>query len=153
MVFKRNYSAVHGGYKRRKIGQSYRPKYRGRMVRPMGRPGQGNDKLFVKCQKLLMVNIAQLGATEAYGKLSFEMLRTCWKFHRYASLYSYFRVHKMKVTFASSAHVLTAYTMVDPDHDGTPNQIDQLLINRTSRTHNLDDNKVTRPTSHLTLQV
>lgn len=104
------------------------------------RAQNGADKLFVKCQRLEHQDVAALPATTTVyqGACQIHELKNIWKFHRYASLYSYFRIHKMKVTFSATKGILTAATCVDADHDSLATDISQVMMNRTSRVHNLN---------------
>jgi hypothetical protein len=81
------------------------------------------------------------GPKTIFGVMKLSELKNIWKFHRYASLYSYFKVLKMKLTFSSTPHIPTATTCVDIDQDTTPSDVAHILMNRTARTHQLLDNK------------
>jgi hypothetical protein len=111
----------------------------------------GADKFFVKCQRLELQDLAALPANQTtyFGSLAFHELKNIWKFHRYASLYSYFRVHKMKITFAATGHVLTAATCVDSDSDANPTDMAHILMNRTSRVHQIQQDGVHSRTFNL----
>lgn len=142
---KRGYGSMMARAKRRKfIGPiQKRPKMRGTVPRPL-KAQHGADKLVIKCTRMEHHD-AQLatgtGPKTIFGAMAFHELKNIWKFHRYASLYSYFKVLKMKVTFSSTPHIPTAVSCVDTDQDTTPTDTAHILMNRTARTHQLLDHK------------
>lgn len=108
------------------------------------------DRCFVKCTKIetksgqqIQVGGVSGSSPTIFGNMKMSELAQNSKFLRFASMYSYFRVHKMKTTFNTTGSILTAVTSFDPDDDGVPTTLSHITQSLNSRFHDIRDGKVT----------
>jgi hypothetical protein len=141
---------------KRKRGSGYRGIKKKKMIRrkSYSRPSAGLrykhhqlDRCFIKCQRFANFTSAnvpsgQTGAAIIFGNMAFDELRHQAKFNRYASMYSFFRVHSMKCIFNSQGHIAICQTSYDPDTDTVATYQTQVSANINCRTHQLLDGKI-----------
>jgi hypothetical protein len=71
------------------------------------------------------------------------------RFIKFASMYTYFKVHKMKVIWNTTGLVTNVVSAFDPDSDLTPNDMQQITSHLNCRFHKLSDSTTNSRTVNL----
>lgn len=136
---KRGYGSVRKGSfkKQRSI-----PRPLSRRGESLGQQGQGG-RLFVKCMHLEHHNLANMatGKTALNMRMRLRDIGALHKFQRYASMYTFFRVHKMRIQINATGGVPVAQSVVSLDDDVLILEPTQYEIQKSCRVHHLLDNK------------
>jgi hypothetical protein len=104
--------------------------------------GQGG-RLFVKCTHLENHNLTtQITSGDSLNmRMRLRDISGSHKFQRFASMYSFFRVHKMSVRFSATGAVPVMMSVVSLDDDVLMQNQTQYEIQKSVRVHHLLDNK------------
>ena len=129
------HGAGNTGIRRRKI---YRP-----MSAPSRRRGgvatsNPLDRCFIKVTKLSHAEPSSVSNRKIFGAMKMSELGNTPRFLRYASMYSYYKVHKIKTTF-NTRNVAVAISSFDPDSDHVPTDQQQLTAHLNCCFHKLKE--------------
>jgi hypothetical protein len=86
---------------------------------------------------------------EIFSKMSMIELGSQQRFIKFASMYSYFRVHKMSILINTQGQLCTCITSFDPDGDVPATNTHQITASLNSRIHQLAEDRITKRTEHL----
>lgn len=122
-----------------------------------GKPTNNSlDTCFVKCTRLATIKASEVSTNAAstkngmiFGRQTSTELAQNARFLRFASMYQYFRVHKMKVTFGTTGLVTNAVSSFDPDSDTQYADIQQITAHLNCRFHQCNDVKKNSRTQNL----
>lgn len=113
------------------------------------------QRCFIKCIRIAHHTPASplmnSSGTVLTDNMKFDELKDVNKFNRFASMFSYFRVHSMKIVVNATGHMPILITSWDPDTDTVSAAAANIQINTNCRSHQLLDGKVTSRSQNLQL--
>ena len=146
---KRKYGGATGGrFARRKVVKRARRTKFGpsRYVQPK----TTLDTCFVKVSKMTHAFPTAVSTSgEIFAKMSMVELGGQQRFIKFASMYSYFRVHKMSIVINTQGQLCTCITSFDPDGDVPSTNTHQITASMNSRIHQLAEDRITKRTENL----